>query len=39
MALTGALTGDWEKLNKENIYLQNNVKVYFCTQIQTDKIP
>ena len=32
-----ALTGDWEGLNNEtyiyNICLQNNAKVYLCTQI------
>ena len=34
--------GDWEEISKEtcNIYdvcLQNNFKVYFCTQIYTNK--
>ena len=32
-----ALTGDWEELNKEtyvwNGCLQNNFKVYFCTEV------
>ena len=32
-----ALTGDWEELNEEtfvcNVCLQNNFKVYFCTEI------
>ena len=37
-----ALTGDWEELNEEtcvcNVCLQNNFKVYFCTEIWTNKI-
>ena len=37
-----ALTVDWKELNKETcsmyVCLQNNFKVYLCTQIETNKI-
>ena len=33
-----ALSRDWKELNKETyVCLQNNVKVYFCIQIQSNK--
>lgn len=33
-----ALSRDWKELNKETyVCLQNNVKVYFCMQIQSNK--
>ena len=37
-----ALTGDWAELNKKayvcNVCLQNNFKVYFCTQISINNV-